>query len=308
MIKVILSFPVLVLQKIAQNISRFIAKILSDSKNPILSNVLSMKSSVNAAIVASLVYAIYFLLQPFGVENYTLENKNLLIGLSAAAGLFGYVTADFLFPAIFRAYFKPENWNIRKEISLYALRFFFIGLGVMVFGNQTGLTNFNLPIFLLQFTAVGTAIGLVSSFMREKTLKKRFHGKATELNKRIQSIDVEQNGKNTFPVLAFKGSNDKISIVPNQLVSAKITKYKTEFIYQNLFGTVNKTLDISRKDVIKELEAYDHQFKQLGKRHYINAQAIYKVKGNGAGYMVHVAKMDSPLNIVRNFNKRLENI
>jgi hypothetical protein len=67
------------------------------------------------------------------------------------------------------------------------------------------------------------------------------------------------------------------------LVSAKIRKYKTDFVYQNFFGTVNKTLDISAKDVVKELSEYS-QFRQLSSKHFVNFHTVYKVMGNAAVY------------------------
>lgn len=304
MIKSILSFPVQVIQFITNTINR----IISQSKNPLQLNVLSYKSLINAGVVACLIYGLYHFLEPFGISNYSEQNKTMLIALSAISGFIGLMISDFVLPSIFKGYFQNSNWSIIKEISLYTMRFFFLGLAVMIFGNQTGLTNFNLPIFLLQFTAAATFIGIFLAFIKESVLRKKFSGKAETVNQRIQNYAApETKGNNPFPVLVFSGSNDKVSIVPNQLISVNIDKYKSEFVYQNILGTVNKTLDISSKDVLKEVNEYE-QFIELNQNHFVNAQALYRAEGDASGYLVHIAKCSNPIGVSRKFHSVIENL
>jgi hypothetical protein len=303
MIKIILGFPVQVFQSISKNISR----VLKLSQNPVQSSVLTNKGLIKAFIVALGISALYFYAEPYGIKEYSSANKNLLILLSSVAGFLGLLISDYSLPAIFKTYFKKTSWTLKKEISLYVLRFFFVGLMVMVFGNQTGLTNFNLPMFLLKFTAVGTLFGVIASFIKENRLRVYYQNRALEINEKIKSINLESTGSHPFPVIKFSGSNDKISLVPNQLVSAKISKYKTDFVYQNFFGTVNKTLDISAKEVIKELGEYS-QFKRLNSKQFVNFLAVYKVIGNGAGYKVNVSKLNNTVQVSRKFKANLESI
>ncbi|WP_341225978.1 hypothetical protein [uncultured Arcticibacterium sp.] len=303
MLKLILSFPVQVIQFVSNTINR----IISQSKNPLQLNVLNYKSLINAGIVACLIYGLYLFLEPFGINNYSNQNKTILIALSAISGFIGLIISDFLLPSLFKSYFENSSWTVMKEISLYAMRSFFLGLMVMVFGNQTGLTNFNLPIFLLQFTAAATFSGIFLAFIKEGILRKRFEDKAETANQRIQNYSAPVPNSNPFPVLVFSGSNDKVSIVPNQLISVNIDKYKSEFVYQNILGTVNKSLDISASDVIKEINEYE-QFIELNKNHFVNAQALYKAEGNAAGYLVHVAKCTHPIGVTRKFHGAIENL
>ena len=303
MTKLIFSLPV----QFLQSISKMISKVLIASNNPVQSSVLTIKGLIKAFIIALIISGLYFYIEPYGIKEYSYANKNLLILLSSLAGFLGLLVSDYSLPTIFKAYFKKTNWTVRKEITLYILRFFFVGLMVMVFGNQTGLTNFNLPLFLLKFTAVGSLLGVLASFYKESMLRSRYVVRASGINERIQSLAIESSSNNPFPVIKFSGSNDKISIVPNQLISAKVSKYKTDFIYQNLFGTVNKTLDIRAKDVLDELNEYT-QFRQLSSKYFVNFNAVYKVLGNGAGYKVAVSKLNGPVIVSRKFNDNLETL
>jgi len=265
MLKIILGYPI----QVVQNISKSVLNVLDASKRPVQSSVLTSKGFVKAFIVASMIAGVYYYFEPFGIQLYNSANKNLLILLSSMVGLIGLFLSDYSLPAIFKSYFRITSWSIRKEISLNILRFFFVGLMVMVLGNQTGLTNFNLPLFLLKFTALGSLLSIAIAFYKEKSLRNRFEAKAKEINESLLTLKYENSGNNPFPVIKFSGSNDKISIIPNQLISLEVSKYKTDFIYQNIFGTVNKTLDINSKDVLKELNEHI-QFKQLNKKVYVN--------------------------------------
>jgi hypothetical protein len=296
MIKIILGFPV----QVFQSISKSISNILDASKRPVQSSVLTINGLVKAFIVAVMIAGVYFYFEPFGIKLYTSANKNLLILLSSLAGFIGLLISDYSLPSIFKSYFNVNKWSIRKEISIYILRFFFVGLVVMVFGNQTGLTNFNLPLFLLKFTAAGSLLSIAFAFYKENSLRNRFESKAQEINENLKTLKFENTNKNPFPVIKFSGSNDTISIVPNQLVSLDISKYKTDFVYQNIFGTINKTLDITSKDVLEELKEHA-QFKQLNDTLYVNFNALYKVKGNGAGFKANVAKIDGLVHVSRRF-------
>jgi len=71
MIKLILSFPV----QVFQNIPRSLSKILKASKNPVLTRVLSFRALIGAAFTAFLVYELYTIVEPFGIQAYSSANK-----------------------------------------------------------------------------------------------------------------------------------------------------------------------------------------------------------------------------------------
>jgi hypothetical protein len=73
---------------------------------------------IKAFIVALRISALYFYVEPYGIKEYSLTNKNLLILLSSLAGFLGLLTSDYSLPAIFKAYFKKTTWILRKEVSL----------------------------------------------------------------------------------------------------------------------------------------------------------------------------------------------
>ncbi|MCR9065457.1 MAG: hypothetical protein NXI00_15895 [Cytophagales bacterium] len=303
MIKSILNFPVQVLQNIGAAFNKFVQAC----NRPLKSSVMSLKGLISSLFVASVIFALFFFVGPFGAAEYTGSNKTLLITLASAAGFVGMCISEYALPFLFKRYFDKNKWNVSREISLYAIRFFAVGSLVMVICNQTGLAKFDLPLVLLQFTAIGTGIGLLFSFIKENALRKKYESGSEAINDKLQHYAPKENNKMLFPVLAFVGSNDKISIVPNQLISVTVDKYTSKFSYQSFFGVVDKSLDIQEREVRNELSKHG-QFIQLSNNEFTNAHAIYKTKADASGYLVHIAKQENPIRLSGKFEKVLENL
>jgi hypothetical protein len=210
----------------------------------------------------------------------------------------------FGLPALFTTFYDRSNWIVSKALLGSVISAFFFGLFTMVYGNQTGLTNFDLPIELLKFSAIIAAFALVYHFISESILAKKNALKAESITRQIIGAELIENKSKAFPVAKFTGSNDVISLIPNQLIQVQISKYSSEFVYQNLFGVAVKTLEITHEKVVEELQNYE-QFKQLNKNIYVNKNAISFANGDAAGITLKVHKVD---NAIRVENKFLKNI
>jgi hypothetical protein len=303
MIKSILNIPV----QITNGISVFSQKLVQASKRPMRSDVLTYKSLISAVIVALAVFVLFYFAQPFGIRENSAHNKNLLIGISGVAGFIGILISDFLLPFTFKKFFDSSQWTVIRQFSLFVLRFFFAGLLVMVISNQLGLAKFDLPIKLLQFTGLGAVLGFIISFLQERTLRNRFNSKSEIINSNLRNFTPTESQKMLFPVVSFSGVNEKLSLVPNQLVTINISKSKSQLMYQNFFGLADKELDIQAEDVKKELQKHP-QFIQITANDFINAHALYKVTGDASGYELHIAKKGKPVRLSRKFEKNIENL
>ncbi|MGR3810485.1 hypothetical protein [Jiulongibacter sp. NS-SX5] len=303
MIKSILSFPVQVINKITGAFSN----IIKATKKPLRADVLSINSLVIGFLVASAVFVLFTFLGPYGINQNSASNKTLLVALASLSGLVGYLVADFLLPVVFKKFFDNSHWTVMRQFFLYVLRFFFVGLFVMVFSNQVGLSKFDLPLVLLQFTAIGAVIGFILAFIQESVLSKKFVSKAEDYSSFLKNYTPAESQKMIFPVIGFSGSNDKINIVPNQLISIKINKYDSQFVYQNFFGLVDKKLDIQAEEVEKELGKHP-QFFKVSSSEYVNAHAMYKVSGDASGLQIHVAKREEAIRLDKKFEKALNNL
>ncbi|WP_304232808.1 hypothetical protein [Jiulongibacter sediminis] len=303
MIKSILNIPV----QIINSVAGFFQKLAQATKRPMRSGVLTLKSLISAVVVALSVFVLFYFAQPFGIRENTALNKNLLISIASVAGFLGILISDYLLPITFKKFFDSSQWTVIRQFSLFVLRFFFVGLLVMVFSNQVGLAKFDLPMVLLEFTGFGAVNGFIISFLQESTLRSKFSSKSEIINRNLQNFTPVESQKMLFPVMAFSGANEKLSLVPNQLVSVSISKYKSQLLYQNFFGLADKELDIQAEDVKKELQKHP-QFIQISDHEYANAHALYKVTGDASGYELHIAKRAKPVRLSRKFEKTIESL
>ncbi len=301
MLKYIVNIPVQFINRIQSTAS----KISAYSKRPLRSDVLSYKGLLLALSVALAVFTFFSLTSLYELGNYKGANKTLLTALMALAALVVIALTDYALPLLFSRYFDKSSWTVNRQWALNTLRVFFVGLFVMVSSNQTGLAHFNLPEMLLKFTLAGSLFGFVLAVFKESNLRSRYATKAEEINSRISALKVADS--KGLQVLVFKGSNDSITIVPNQLILLETDKYESKFSYQNLFGTVEKSLDILQESVTKEIKKYD-QFCEPTKGVYVNKLAMNKVSADASGLSLHVSKKSGVIRVNSRFEKQLSEI
>ena len=303
MLKDVLNFP----GKIIGAIGAAISNIIQRGNRPLRASFLSIKGLINAIVVASLTLLFFKVSNSFGIDDYNETNKNILqIGIFAAA-LIGMLIAEFGLPMAISSFYDRNAWTVHREAFQTLLRVFFVSLLVMIFANQTGLARFELPLILLKFTAAGALVGLILAHIKESVLKSMYQRRSESINVNLQNVKFENQHTSSFPMMVFKGSNEVVSIVPNQLISAKISKYSTEFNYQNLFGNVNKQLDISNEEVLKELSKYQ-QFIKVNANSIVNGLAIQKAVADASGYQLQIARESNAWRVDPKFEKLLEKI
>ncbi len=298
MFKYLINIPVLLIQRFQTSAARFRVFL----KRPLRSDVLSFKGLILASVVALLAVAFFNFTELFEVGVYKASSRGLYIALVAGAAFTGILVTDFLLALLFGRFFDKENWTVSREVALNVLRVFFAGLFVMVLANQTGLARFDLPLVLLKFTVIGILPAFVLAMLKESVLRNKYTTHAEAINDRIKIVKPgESRG---LQVLVFKGSNDGISIVPNQLISLEIDKYQSHFSFQNLFGTVEKSLDILQENVWAEIKKHD-QFYEAARGIYVNKLAIHKTSADASGLRLHVAKKSQPVRVEPRFESGL---
>ncbi len=291
MIKSIINIPVSIIQTISNQLVKLSQSFSKKINKPVEASFLHYKGAIKAIGIGLLVGTFLFIFQPNEIAEFSGQNKTLWILATAAMAALGVLLSEFALPSVFKNYFDRKKWNVINEITLLMLNVFFAGLLSMIFANQIGLARFDLPMQLLKITGVAFIAAIIFAFIKETFLHKKYSSKADELNQHLQALPVVGKSEQLFPVLVFAGSNDKISVVPNQLINVVMNKYEAEFNYQNFFGTVTKKLSINAEDVKKELEKHS-QFIQLDKTHFVNVNALTKVKANAAGYQVKISKVE----------------
>jgi hypothetical protein len=176
----------------------------------------------------------------------------------------------------------------------------------LYFLSQKSGISLSYPSDVVYFFIVGLIPVLIFTLSQEAFHSSKYKKKAEEIKNGLNSKEVIQ-GNNPLKVLVFQGENQKLSLIPNQLIYARISKNESEFYYQNLMGIDKSTLKIEEITVRKELK--DHpQFMAFKSDILLNVNAIQNVTGTARGYEIAIAKVNEQIKVPSKYKSNLEKI
>lgn len=282
-------------------------KIAKATKKELSTSVLSLRSAIIALSVGLVIYLLVTSLQPFGIGEYAADDKSLKMLLCAVAGIGAILVTDITLPLVLQGFYDKRYWTVSKQITQVFLRFIAVGISVMIYINQSGLGVANIPFVMVVLVGVAAVWSLLYALSKEKSLSKKYAESADEITERIKGHSPSETINPVLPVMHFDGVVENINIVPNQLISVKISSKSSKFIIQNLLGTTSRDLAIDKKVVFTEMAKHSH-FLEIDKNLFVNEHAIYKTEGSAKGYEVFIAKTDEPVLIGKRYEKVLKSI
>ncbi len=293
-------FPVLVIRTFGNLIKSFFNKL----KTPHHSSTKSIRGLTHALVVAAVIGIGFYLAYPHSFTSS--DEKNLTSLIVGLIGLGGMIAFQFVLPFILRSFYDEHHWTLGKQVIQSLLMALIVSLGIGYYLTNKSIGNFSFPVDSLILFGYLILPILAFSFIQESFLDKKFSQKAEDLNENLKNIDIK-TATNPLKVLLFKGSSEKLSLVPNQLIYAKIASSETEFYYQTMIGVEKKTIGISESDVRKELSEHP-QFVKLQNDILLNALAIQKITGSARGYEVAIAKVNSMVKVSSKHRKSIEKL
>ena len=215
----------------------------------------------------------------------------------------GVATTYFILPKLFQEFFRPEKWNIAKEILLQSCC-------ILIISAFNSLHNYNwwrdidfyqtFLNFLIITTSIGIfpIIGLI--FFKERKLSKRNIERARLLSNQLPPEAIEEN-----IILQIQEESVKESPIVMQL---------TEFVYAQSEGNyitiyylddrtlMHKLIRLSLKQLEIQFENLS-QIKRCHRSYLINAQHITSINGNARSLTIKLDKVATPIPVSRSFSK-----
>ena len=282
-------------------------KIAKATKKELSTSVLTLRSVIIALSAGIVTYLLLNSLQPFGIENYTADDKSIKLLLSAVAATGAILFTDLVLPLLLTNYFNRSTWTVSKQITQVFVRFIAAGLSVMIYVSQSGLGTPDMALVLVVLAGIAAVWGLVYALSKEKSLHQKYASSAEEITERLKNHTPSESLNPVLPVMHFEGISENVNIVPNQLVAVKIGAKSSTFTIQNLLGTTSRELAIDKNVVLSEMAKHSH-FLEIDKNFFVNEHAIYKTEGSAKGYEVYVAKTDKPVLLSKKYEKVLKSI
>lgn len=310
--KHILNFPMNIIRSFFSAIGQFFAFIqkqiisfIATFQKPMATSINSVRGLIIAFLVGLLVAIVAVGVQPFGLSDFTNASKTLyLIGFGVVAFV-GMLIAKFILPSIISSFYDNQQWTVARQVIHLTVSLLIIGALMMTYSNYFKIATFEF-INVLKAVALCIIPIAVITFIQQGLFHNKFSSSAENINNNLNSIDFPAS-KQLFPVMVFGENNQKLSLIPNQLIYAETSKDSTDFYWQTMLGVEKTTIQTPLAQVEKELSAHP-QFVRLHRNYVINMRGIQKVEGNARGYRLRIARMANEIPVTWKFHKKLERI
>lgn len=273
------------------------------------------------AIAGASVFLVLFVLQPFGMNNYTTVNR-----LLAASG-YGMITfiisvlCTCLLPLWLPKIFDEKKWTVANEFIFFISVTILISIGNLFFSHWIDGTDIELR-GLLRSLMVTFSVAFIPVFLavffKQHKLFRKYKKESQELNELLSQEQTrakqpaapaalplsEKIPHTTSPFLmGLSGSNqqESISLPPDELLLVSAAdNYVRVYFMEN-----EKVRQTILRGALKNFENQLSQFGHLLRCHrsyIINLRKVTAVTGNAQGYKLHIPGLEEPVPVGRNYN------
>ncbi len=306
LIKLLVNGTIKIIKFIINGIKNLVHAFFRKLKNPYHSSTLRWRGLIHSIAISALITVGFLILQPFSIKDLPVQEKNVLFSFIAGISILGMLICQFLLPFVFKSFYKEAKWTLGNQFFQSFLMILIITFGIVFYLSNTASINIKFPIDALIFVLLSLIPLFIFVVIQEIMHDNKFKKNANEMNRGMSNTQVLQS-ENPLKVLIFKGQNEKLSLIPNQLIYTKINKNESEFYFQNPFGLDKKMIAIDEIKVREELKNHP-QFKAFHDDIIINVNAIQKVTGNARGYEIAIARVNELVSIPNRYKKVLEKL
>lgn len=305
-LKNILSSIASFIASIFRGIAKLVNAFLNKFKKPYHSSSMSFRGLLHSMAIAVGVFVVLFVFQPFGIKEIEESEKMMILIICGVIALGSMLICQFVFPIVAKSFYDEHHWNGSKQLIQSLLMSIMISLGLSYFLASKNVGTVSFPVDGLVFFAFTIIPLVLFIFLQETMHDSKYKRKAENLNSDLKNKSVV-NSDNPLKILVFKGNNEKLSLIPNQLIYAKIDGNTSEFFYQNPFGIDKSVITIDSKEVLNELIGHP-QFVKFSENIMLNTNAIQKISGSARGYDIAIARVKEMVKVSGKFKKNIEKL
>lgn len=294
------------IKSIFNAIVKFVLLFLNKFKKPYHSSSLSFRGLLHSVAIAVAVFVVLFVFQPFGIKEIEESEKMMILIICGVIAFASMLICQFVFPYVAKSFYDEHHWNGSKQLIQSLLMSIIISVGLSYFLASRNVGTISFPVDGLVLFAFSIIPLVLFIFVQETMHDSKFKRKAENLNTDLKNKSVV-NSDNPLKILVFKGNSEKLSLIPNQLIYAKIDGNVSEFFYQNPFGIDKSVITIDSKQVLDELSEHP-QFVKFSENIMLNTNAIQKISGSARGYDIAIARVNEMVKVSGKFKKNLEKL
>jgi DNA-binding LytR/AlgR family response regulator len=287
----------------------------------------SRHSVMQCGLAGISVFFVLFLLQPFGMDNYTTPTR---LGVALAYGgitFFISILFTCLLPVGFPALFDEKKWTVAKELIFFVVLTMAIAVGNFFFSRWMDNTPLQISS-LLRIVFVTFCVAFVpvfiSVFIKQHKLFRKYKNESEELNNLLnqfqltpKDIDlpaatiqlpipetattVETQPGTGLLELTGENQQEKLSLHPDDLMLVSAADNYVRIHYTGKEKMQQAVLRGSLKNIEGQLNLYV-QFLRCHRSYIVNLQKVTGISGNAQGYKLEISGLGDPVPVGRNYN------
>ena len=251
------------------------------------------------------IYLFLILFQPFGIKDIDNSKQLIVIGYGLITLLIMLV--NFLgFPALFKAQFKFEDWNILKELLFIIWNILIISICNWKYNlivNDGTLLEHSLFSFVAITISVGIFPIVFLVFFTERNLYKKNNENAKILSSGIETYK-KQVSKNNIVTISSDTQKDSFRGEISAIIYVASEGNYSQIFFRDNNSVEKKLIRVSMKNIEEQIE----QFNTLVRCHrsyFVNIQNVKNVIGNARSSYINLHDIDFQVPVSRNFSRAL---
>lgn len=265
-------------------------------------------------IVATLLVS--FLLgffQPFGIAGFSVKVKLLVIsGFTLVTAIMTSIVG-YLFPYLFKKFYAPSTWTIRKSLINNILIIVLIALGNAIFDWSIGHrlnSTFGSVLFsyILATLLIGIIPALVSVFIVQNSALKKNLNEAiiinNQLSQRLQS-NMNIDHVETDIIELHGETKEAVALYPDNIIYLESSGnyVKVNYIFDNILK--QKQIRTTITQMAKDLQDFPY-IVRCHRAYMVNVLHIINVEGNSLGLKLKVQYLKEEIAVSRSYIKSIK--
>ncbi len=262
------------------------------------------KKVVTALIFGNFVFLFLLFFQPFGIKEWQLPNKALVLSGYGAITFIAVLFNGIIPELIFKKWFAEQSWKVWKEIIWALWNIIFIGTLNLLYSKYQ--MNFKLSfIAFLSYQWITLLIGLIPvaliTLWNHNRLQKKNLKEALELNKSINLEAVPPAKPYSRVVISGDSAKDSIDLDPQQILFIEADDNYVE-VFWLTEDELNKKLIRSTLKKVEEQLSESSYFFRCHRSYLVNLHQVISVTGNSQGYKLRFQGTSFEVPVSRSLN------
>ena len=278
-------------------------------------------------IIVTGIFVFFFLwfFQPFGLEDFKVDNKILFLSIYAINTSLVLFFAYILIPFLWKKFFTYQFWNVTVHLVYLVATLIFMGILNRIYSGLSGFYQFN-PFSLVHHIFYTIAIGLtpiviIVGVVDKVLLQRKFEDLAKKSRESLQVSQINGKENKSSEMLESKEDTEikkvEKTVVLNSnnrsdefsILASNIVYFKSDDNYVNIYflnkGTISKRLmRITLSQIEKQLIGFD-QIIRCHRSYIVNLDRVNYIKGNSQKYVFFLNDLSIKIPISKTFPQNI---